>query len=220
MIGRRFLQPFSVLALVATMAVAAPVAPALSQTAANTVDGFRSAKFQMTEDQVRQAIAADFKAASAKIDKKTDPTTRTTVHSILVDDMIADLGTAQVNYIFGYKSKRLIQVDVIWSKERDEKMTPEMIRAVLGNLGQTLRDRGFKREKTVVNAATNRANVVLLFRGEDEAGRVVALVARYGVDPKAEQGKQVLFDAPESAILSYLQNPKSPDVFKLDPGKF
>jgi hypothetical protein len=218
MIRYKLSRAFLGLAGMAAVAVSGP--PSLGQQQSAEVDGFRSAKFQMTEEQVRQAINADFKAAAAKIQKRTENVTRTPVLSIQVPDLIPDRGTARVNYTFGYKSNRLIQVDVIWNKTVDPKITPEMLRAVLGNLGATLRDRGFAKEKTVVNAATNSPNVVVLFRGEDEKGRVVALVGRFKVDPKAEEGKRVKFDEPESAILSYMLNTKSPDVYKLEPGKF
>ena len=184
------------------------------------VDGFRSAKFQMTEDQLRQAIASDFKAAAPKIQKRIDNVTRTPVLSIQVPDLIQDRGTPRINYTMGFKSHRLIQVDLVWSKEIDEKITPEMMTGVMGNLSQTLRDRGFPREKTVVNGATNSPNIVVIFRAEDEKGHVVALIGRFKVDPKAEEGKRVKFNEPEAVILSYILNAKSPDVFRLEPGKF
>jgi len=206
------------LGLAGLAAVGLSAAPSWSQS--TEVDGFRSAKFQMTEEQVRQAITTDFKAAAAKIDKRTDTVTRTLVLRIHVPELIADRGTPQINYTFGYKSLRLIQVDVLWNKTVDPKITTEMMRAVIGNLSQTLRDRGFPREKTVVNAATNSPNLVVLFRAEDEKGRVVALIGRFKVDPKAEEGKRVKYDEPEAVILSYILNAKSPDVFRLEPGKF
>lgn len=209
-ITRRAL-PFLALALFISTGAAA------AQTAA-TVEGFRSARFQMTEDQVRKAIDSDFKGA--KIEKRTSSVSRNVVLSIRVPDLIPDRGTAQVNYTFGYKSNKLMQVDVIWNKTIDNKLTSENLLAVQANLRQLLQDRGFKKEKTVANATTDRPDVILFFRAEDDEGRMVAMVGRFQYDAKAEEGKRLKADQPESVVLSYILNPKAPDVFKLEPGKF
>lgn len=202
---------------VLALALIASGGPAAAQTAA-TVEGFRSARFQMTEDQVRKAIESDFKGA--KIEKRTSSVTRTVVLSIKVPDLIPDRGTAQVNYTFGYKSSRLMQVDLIWNKAIDNKLTAEQLIAVQANLRELLQDRGFKKEKTVSNATTDRPDVILFFRAEDDEGRMVAMVGRFEYDAKAEEGKRLKMDHPESVVLSYIQSPKTPDVFKLERGKF
>lgn len=209
-ISRRAL-PFLALAL------AASAGAAHAQNAA-TVEGFRSARFQMTEEQLRKAIDGDFKGA--KIEKRTDAAARTQVLSIRVPDLIADRGVAQINYTLGYKSHRLIQVDIIWNKSIDPKITSEGLNAVTANLRQTMVERGFKKEKTVVNAATDRPDVIIFFRGEDDEGRVAAVVGRFQFDPKAEEAKRVKIDEPISVVLSYILNAKTPDVFKLERGKF
>ena len=183
------------------------------------ITGFRSAMFAMTEAQVRAAIERDFKPAGKIVEHKNE-TTRTPILSVRIQDLIPERGVAQIDYVFGYKSKRLIQVNVVWSVAIDPKITSEMLRAVIGNLAQTLRDKGFPKDKVVVNAATRAPNVVLVFRGQDSKGRVVALVANFKYDPKAEPSKRVHYNEPQAAILSYIANPKSPDVFRLPPGKF
>lgn len=193
-------------------------APAAAESA--QVEGFRSARFDMTEEQVRQAIAADFKLQSRYILKQVNKVDRTTILSIKVPDLLPDSGTAQVNYKLGFKSKKLIQVDVIWSSAIDAKITPAALTAVLINMRQYLRERGFEKEKTVVNATTPQANVLLMFRGEDEKGRVLALLGQFKFDPKAEKGKQLKTDEPQAVILSYVLSPKNPDIYKIEKGKF
>jgi hypothetical protein len=184
------------------------------------VEGFRSAHFDMTEDQVRQAIAADFKLQPQNILKQVNKVDRTTIISVRVPDLLPESGTAQVNYKLGYKSKKLIQVDVIWGPAIDPKTTPATLTAILINMRQYLQERGFPKEKTVVNATTPQANILLMFRGEDEKGRVVALLGQFNLDPKAEKEKQLKTDEPQAVILSYVLSPKSPDIFKIEKGKF
>lgn len=218
----RYLRSAAIVVVMLGIAPHAMAPHAMAQAAAEKakVDGFRSAKFQMTEDQVRQAINADFKITAGKIEKHSDRATKTQVLRILVPDLLPERGAAQVSYSFGFKSNKLIQVDVVWSPMFDKTITNEQLLAVQANLRQYLGERGFAKNKTVVNAATERPNVVVFFRGEDDQGRVVALVGRFKVDPKAEPGKQVLGDQPEAIILTYVSNPKAPDIYRIEPGKF
>lgn len=194
------------------------IVPAHAETAA--VEGFRSARFDMTEDQVKQSIAADFKIQPQKILKQVNKVDRTTILSVRVPELLPESGTAQVNYKLGYKSKKLIHVDVIWGPAIDPKVTPAALTAILINLRQYLQERGFAKEKTVLNATTPQPNILLMFRAEDEKGRVVALLGQFKFDPKAEKGKQLKTDEPVAVILSYVVAPKSPDIFKIEKGKF
>ena len=206
--------------LIAALAVAAIAAalPARAETA--EVAGFRSAQFDMTEDEVKNAIAADFKIQPQNVLKQMNKVDRTTILSVRVADLLPDSGTAQVNYKLGFKNKKLIQVDVIWGPAIDPKVTPAALTANLINLRQYLQERGFAKEKTVLNATTPQPNILLMFRAEDEKGRVVALLGQFKFDPKAEKDKQLKTDEPLAVILSYVLDPKAPDIFKIEKGKF
>lgn len=196
----------------------AATAPSFAETA--TVEGFRSARFDMTEEQVKQAIAADFKIQPQAILKQVNKVDRTTIMSVRVADLLPESGVAQVNYKLGYKNKKLIQVDVIWGPAVDAKVTPAALTAILINLRQYLQERGFAKEKTVINATTPQPNILLMFRAEDEKGRVVALLGQFKFDPKAEKEKQLKTDEPVAVILSYVLDPKAPDIYKIERGKF
>lgn len=209
--------------LLARLFVGAALAAAAAQPAAAEtvlVEGFRSARFDMTEDQVKQAIAADFKIQPRAVLKQVNKVDRTTILSVRVADLLPDSGTAQVNYKLGYKNKKLMQVDVIWGPAVDPKVTPAALTAILINLRQYLQERGFAKEKTVVNATTPQPNILLMFRAEDEQGRIVALLGQFKFDPKAEKDKQLKTDEPLAVILSYVLDPKAPDIFKIEKGKF
>lgn len=206
--------------LIAAIAGAALTANVAVRAETAQVEGFRSARFDMTEDQVKQAIAADFKIQPQKVLKQVNKVDRTTILSVRVADLLPDSGTAQVNYKLGFKNKKLIQVDVIWGPAVDAKVTPATLTAILINLRQYLQERGFAKEKTVLNATTPQPNILLMFRAEDENGRVVALLGQFKYDPKAEKEKQLKTDEPLAVILSYVLDPKSPDIFKIEKGKF
>lgn len=204
--------------MLAGLALACAAIPAGAENA--QVDGFRSARFDTTEEQVRQAIAADFKIQTQQILKQVNKVDRTTILSIKVPELLPESGIAQVNYKLGFKTKKLIQVDVIWGPAIDARVTPAALTAVLINMRQYLQERGFAKEKVVVNATTPQPNILLMFRGEDDKGRVVALLGQFKFDPKAEKQKQLKTDEPQAVILSYVLSAKNPDIFRIEKGKF
>jgi hypothetical protein len=57
------------------------------------IEGFRQARFWMSEEQVRQAIRRDFPAAAAKLTSTVHPSEKTTVLSLSVADLLPILGT-------------------------------------------------------------------------------------------------------------------------------
>ena len=81
------------------------------------VDGFRQARFGMSEEQVRQAVRKDFPALAAKLTSAVHPSEKTTVLSLTVADLLPHTSSARVSYIFGYRSKKLIQINIIWASD-------------------------------------------------------------------------------------------------------
>jgi hypothetical protein len=193
-------------------------APASAQSA--QVEGFRSARFEMTEAQVQQAIESDFKIGAPQIQKQVNKVDRTTILSIKVPELLPESGVAQINYKLGFKTKKLIQIDVIWGAAVDPKVTPAALTSVIINMRQYLQERGFVKEKVVLNATTPQPNILLVFRAEDEKGRILALLGQFKYDPKAEPDKRLKADEPQAVILSYVLDPKNPDIFRIEKGKF
>src|SRR5579863_130277 len=97
-----------VLALLAAPASAETAKPA----AAAAIDGFRDAHFGMTEVELRRAIQADFPKAA--VAAAINPTEKTTTLSLTAGGLLPDTGPARISYILGYRSKRLIQVNIVW----------------------------------------------------------------------------------------------------------
>src|SRR5262245_4732472 len=70
-------------------------ASALAQSAPAAIEGFRSARFEMTEAQVQQAIEADFKIGAQQIQKQMNKVDRTMILSIKVPELLPESGIAQ-----------------------------------------------------------------------------------------------------------------------------
>ncbi|WP_456617784.1 MULTISPECIES: hypothetical protein [unclassified Bradyrhizobium] len=210
----------------ATAAGAAPAAaaPATAATEApsagsedkiKAIDGFRSAKFGMSEADVRAAMTKDFNAKPDAIRAQDNASELT--HSLLLSapELLPNGGTAELSYVFGYKSKSLIQVGAVWSKGTDTAMTAEKLFSNANILRAHFMGEGFKPDSIAVNMPV--AGGIVMFRGSDAKDRSVILLLQ-GTFENKENNQRVL--TPTSLLLFYVADAKSPDIFKLPPGQF
>ncbi|MBV9834705.1 MAG: hypothetical protein JO055_09880 [Alphaproteobacteria bacterium] len=196
-----------------------PTATAPAVPEPTGIEGFRSARFGQTETQVRAAIKEDFKLNDAAITAATHPLEQTRSLSIKVRDLVAHSGEAQVAYVFGFRSKTLIQVNILWNAP-----DPAGAEIVIG-IGNALRDyfvgqttRFVKEQvKTNVQLADGR---ILLFQGTDDKAHAVELVMVWAPRPQV-QG-QPADPRPGSAQLRllYVLSPGNSDIQRIQPGSF
>ncbi|MCK1650976.1 hypothetical protein IVA88_05915 [Bradyrhizobium sp. 149] len=179
------------------------------------IDGFRSAKFGMNEADVRAAIAKDFGAKPDAV-KAQDNASELT-HSLLYSapELLPNGGTAELSYVFGYKSKSLIQIGAVWSKGSDAAITPEKLFSNANILRAHFLSEGFKPDSIAVNMPVNGG--IVMFRGSDAKDRSVILLLQ-GTFENRDNNQRVL--TPTSLLLFYVADAKSPDIFKLPPGQF
>ncbi len=195
---------------------AAPPAGAskVLSSAAAEVEGFRSAKFGMSEADVKAAITKDFGKGTA-VTEQPNAGERTKVLVVKVPDLLPGGGTADVSYVFGYQTKKLIQVSVSWSKATDDKMTPEQLFSNSSVLRTHFMSEGFKPETIATNMPINGG--LLMFRGSDAKDRTAMLMLQ-GTFSQGEKNQRIL--TPTSLLLSYVADAKAPDVYRLPPGSF
>jgi len=188
---------------------AAPVARAAH------VSGFRSARFGMSEDEVRAAAVADFDIAPEDIVDGINTVERTRVLTALVPDVLPEGGIAQLSYIFGYRSKALIQVGVLWATTTDPELTPQTIAANGDVLQAHFLGAGYVPDSITADMMLDTG--ILLFRGADAEGRSVILLlqGRFADDVP---GRLPL--TATSLTLLYAEDPERPDIFRLEDGNF
>jgi hypothetical protein len=180
-----------------------------------SVEGFRSAHFGMGEDAVRSAIHADFKIPDAKIVKETNPTERTTALTVSVPNLLPGAGPARVSYILGYAQKQLIHVNAIWTSPKPAEGLPNELMGAATALRNYFLSLGFERDG-LVHDAPLADGAVLLFQGSDLKGRMVSLIAGSVQARRTDKKTEV-----EQVIrLSYIENPKNPDIYRISPGSF
>lgn len=179
------------------------------------VDGFRSAKFGMNEADVRAAMSKDFSSKPDAIRVQDNASELTRSLLLSVPELLPNGGTAELSYVFGYKSKSLIQVGAVWSKGTDAAMTPEKLFSNANILRAHFLSEGFKPDSIAVNMPVSGG--IVMFRGSDTRDRSVILLLQ-GTFENKENNQRVL--TPTSLLLFYVADAKSPDIFKLPPGQF
>ena len=179
------------------------------------VEGFRSAKFGMNEAEVKTAIASDFGIKGSAVHEQPNAGERTKALLVKVPDLLPGGGTAEVSYIFGYHTKKLIQVSVSWSKGTDEKMTPEQLFSNSSVLRAHFLGEGFKPETIASNMPIGGG--LLVFRGSDARDHTTMLILQ-GTFTQGEHNQRIL--TPASLLLFYIEDAKAPDVYRLPPGSF
>jgi len=184
------------------------------------VTGFRDARFGMTEADVRAAVKKSFAVKDADIKTSANPTEGTTLLIVRVDSLDPGPGPATITYIFGNKSKKLIQVNVVWGED-----APADANAIVGagtRLERYFQSFSWRKDTTRVGIPVGE-NTVVLFAGEDEKKGAVRLVVdgiKYQVN---REGNQTTSPDPKGApklVINYIGDRENPDVAKIEPGKF
>ncbi len=195
----------------ATTSSQPPINPAL--TAA--VDGFRTAKFGMAEADVRNAIVRDLGVKPDAIRSEDNKSEQTHVLLVKAPEVLPGGGASEVSYVFGYKTKKLIQVGVTWSKATDDKMTPDQLFSNSTVLRTHFISQGYKQDTIATNMPINGG--ILMFRGSDDKDRTTMLILQ-GSIAQGENNQRVL--TPTALLLFYVADAKTPDVYRLPPGSF
>jgi len=209
--GLLLVAPAAALAQAAAPSDQAPTAPPV------VIDGFRSAHFGMTEAEVRKAIEADFKLTGSAVRPGDNAVERTHVLSITVPDLVPDSGKATVDYVFGFKSQRLIEVNLAWSAATDPANKPATLLHTGATLQAYFQGETFPAGQSVANAMLANGGL-LLFRGTDPAAHTVVLLLSGPVkqDTKEHQAQMT----PTVLSLVYAADAAHPDVFRLQKGAF
>jgi hypothetical protein len=199
----------------ATPAPAPTVSPSPAEAPALEVKGFRSALFGANEAEVRAAIQKDFGVAPDAIKTAQNFVERTTLLTVRAPDVLPEGGMADIAYTLGHTSKKLVQVTVTWSKQSDDKMTPEKILEDGESLRNYFQSAGYEPSSVTTNAVVGEG--VVLFRGADSQGHTTILLLRGTPSGDKTTGQKL---TPTSLALYYLADSKNPDIYRIPKGKF
>jgi hypothetical protein len=195
-------------------AAPAPVAAPPASTGIR-VQGFRSAKFGMSEDEVRAAVVRDFSIKTDALKTSVHPSEKTQVLSAQVADVLPDGGAAELSYVFGYKTRKLIQIALQWSKTSDPAITSDRLIANADALRNYFMSAGYVASSVATNGVVPGG--ILYFRGEDAEGHATVLILNGAASAEGTSPRSF---TPTSLTLVYLVSAKNPDIYQIPPGAF
>jgi hypothetical protein len=178
-----------------------------------TIDGFRSAKFGSSESSVLKAVKKDFKVKRNSISRVVNPSEKTVTLGIDVNDLIGGSGPSKVYYIFGYKSKKLIHINVVWGRPIQQKPNAKVVVSTANQLRNYFSLKKYQKKGFALNVKLGEGKI-LVFQGKDQKGRVARLLLTNPINKDGKVGDNI------SLTLSYIEKPESPDVFKIKDGDF
>ena len=178
------------------------------------VNGFRSAQFGMNERDLIKAIRNDFGIGKNQISRQIHPNEKTITLGITVSKLLPESGDAKVFYILGYKSKRLIHINVIWGRPVKKNPNAEAVVATANQLRTHFVQKKYQKEGFALNAQLGEG-VILVFQGKDRKGRAARLLLS---NPKSDDDKKTGENI--ALTLSYIEKPEDPDVFRIKDGDF
>ena len=181
------------------------------------IEGFRSAKFGSKEKNVLKAIIKDFKISKRKVKRSVHPLTRTTSLEIKVPKLLEVGGPAKIFYIFGYKSKRLMSVNILWGTGVDEKVDPQTVVDAANLLRMHLIKKQYEKEGFLANTRLDDVSTIV-FRGKDKKNRLALLVLTGSKAKKDKDAQKVVSNF--SLKLSYVLNAENPDIFTIKDDDF
>lgn len=180
------------------------------------INGYRSAAFGMTEEEVRQSIATDFGIGEDGIRIQNNERQRTKVLQVATDRFSAQVADhlAIVSYIFGYSSQRLIEVKVVWGTDITPDFSAADFNTKAALLRTRLRNQNF--EPAMVREGVEMEDgSQLLFQGEDNKGRGVILLMReiQREAPAEAEGEEPRQETIYRLLLSYVESLRNPDIY-------
>jgi hypothetical protein len=189
-----------------------------SPAAAAAIEGFRSARWGMSEAGVKAAIARDFGIAPGKVSRTQNGAERTTILTVAVPNLVDGAGMARISYILGYRTRRLIQVTILWGTPVDTQVSPENVVAAANQLRQLFLDSGYEARTIVANSRLADGSI-LVFEGEDTKKHMTLL--RLASSSAAAKGAEGKTEGVSIALsLNYILDGREPDIFRLRRGQF
>ncbi|MEG3640598.1 hypothetical protein [Magnetococcus sp. PR-3] len=187
------------------------------------VEGYKGAKFGMAEKQLLAALKKNFPKPYKKIGKTEHKHNQQKVFSLQVNNLIEGAGPAVVTYFMGYRSKRLVHVNVTWGNlvNPSSKASFDDLKVAADHLANYFQSYRFKPDSLIVGKMQSQQDI-LYFRGRDQKNREVRLqLSVRGVDTgkKDKEGK-VIIDPRSYLQLSYIADPIKPDIYRIQPGAF
>lgn len=182
---------------------------------AEGIDGYRSAHFGMTEAEVLRAIQMDFAIEGGET-RIVHPLQKTTALVVRADELVSGAGATQVVYIFGYRSERLIQVTLSWGYPLETVVNAATLVRAARAMMNRMALQGLPRNTLSSDMAVDDGSIIV-FRANDADAHVIEMRMKGpGIGPATGNDDE----ATSWLRLSFIQDAKTPDTYRIEPGAF
>lgn len=186
---------------------------------AEEASGYRSAHFGMAEAAVLEAIEADFAIPAESVKRSANGLEKTASLTITVKDLVEHTGRTEIAYIFGYRSKKLIQVNLMWRVTSKFVGATSRLKWAARVMANRIALWGIRRHEVKPNTKT-RDGATLLFRGQRKSGMVALISLKVPGEDKASLSVSLSADEGYWLRVAFIENTGAPDIFKIEPGQF
>ncbi|MFY7959522.1 MAG: hypothetical protein ACOVVK_05530 [Elsteraceae bacterium] len=190
------------------------VAPLTAEPAAIggfQISGFRTARFGMKEDELREALAKDFGLSPASLSVTEAAGLGARTLSFLLDGLVPGAGVAQISYIIGYQGKDLIPISAPWGGPGRPETGAPQVEAAAAELKRYFRSMPLDPASIAFDLAQADGSMVLA-RARDPKGHVAMLIRTDLPDNAGVRRPMVQ--------LVYIRDDKQPDIFRIQKGQF
>lgn len=178
------------------------MATAVAMASPYELSGFRSAKFGMNKNQVITAIKSDFGVQDSDIARDVNMDEGTDLLEIQQSSLSVFDNPTTISYVFGHKTKKLIQVTVtIRNTTTDDASKQFFLNTAVTKLIPYFQQNDLSNYKVINNMAVPQENAVVLF----------------GLLPKSDTHPQALEISLSNIAVSQKGDQVYIDVLKASP---
>lgn len=213
----------------ATVSRTAAVQAVTSGDSVYLVKGFRSALFGMDDATLRPIIAKDLGVSKNAIRIENNDVQRTRALVVEMPTLDPGPGSALVSYVLGYKSRKLIQVNIVWGLDDKIQQNDAALQDIYNAaniLSYHLADYTWRDGGVVKNALVD-PTTLMMFHGEDAAqGAAEIILGNVSITLNEEGSPSSEASEPSKPVgraylrVSYMVNRIKPDIYTLTKGQF
>ncbi len=182
-------------------------------------NGYRSAHFGMTEAAVLDAIEADFSIPPGSVERSANALEKTINLTVTVMGLVEFTGATEIIYIFGYRSKKLIQVNLLWRTPAGAKDAAQRLLRAARVMANRVSLWGITKFETAPNTVTTNG-AKLLFQGRGKGGMLSSISMRVPSEEQASYSVTETADVGFWLRVALIENVDAPDIYKIEPGQF
>lgn len=187
------------------------------------IDGFRSSKFGQTQKQVLASIKKDFGVDAKDVVINYNQKDKTTILSTNVKSLSPFTNSGTIQYVLGYKTKRLFRVNIYWVSDAKTKKDLLIFSESALSLLEYYSRYDLSDYKVIQGNIVDDGMVLLGLVAKSDKKSLMELVLS-NVEVNLNEKKQLDLELIENktpfAKISYIADATNLDVFEFKNGDF